>query len=229
MTPDDHASFAEEDAAYVLGALSPAERRAFEEHLRDCDECAANVAALAGMPGLLSKVTTEQGMALLDPNAPADEVPPSLLPRLELAARRERRRRRVGTIAIAAAAAAAGIVGTIAVPQLFDRPAQTITAELDRVIDIPLTASVELTATDAGTQLDVVCSYPYGSGDGQERSYDLFVIDAAGEAERVSTWTSRAGHTVELTAQVDTAPENIAAVEVRSTDGGEVLLAGTFD
>jgi RNA polymerase sigma-70 factor (ECF subfamily) len=33
--------FAEWDGAYILGALSPAERHEFEDHLVDCDSCAA--------------------------------------------------------------------------------------------------------------------------------------------------------------------------------------------
>ncbi len=38
MNPD-HARFAEWDSAYVLGALSPAERREYEEHLETCETC----------------------------------------------------------------------------------------------------------------------------------------------------------------------------------------------
>ena len=226
-TPD-HAAYAEWDAAYVLGALSPADRREFEEHLRGCAECAANVAALAGVPGLLARVPREEGLALLDSPVPSEDVLPTLLPRLEFAARRDRRRRRAGTWALAAAAAAAGVIGTLAIPQLLDQPTETVTAELEPVIDIPLTATVELTDADGGTQLDMICSYPYGAGDGRERSYDLFVIDTAGEAQRVSTWTSRAGQTVEVSATVDAAPDEIETVEVRSTDSGDVLLAASL-
>ena len=36
MNPD-HARFADWDSAYVLGALSPAERREYEEHLESCE------------------------------------------------------------------------------------------------------------------------------------------------------------------------------------------------
>ena len=39
--------FAQWDAAYVLGALSPAERREFEEHLASCPSCQAAVSELA--------------------------------------------------------------------------------------------------------------------------------------------------------------------------------------
>lgn len=227
--PADHTAYAEWDAAYVLGALSPADRREFEEHLRGCEECAANVAALAGVPGLLSRVPREHGLALLDEPAPADEMPPSLLPRLELAARRDRGRRRAGTWALVAAAAAAGVIGTLTVPQLLEPPAATVTAELEPVIDIPLTASVELTDAGAGTRLEMICSYPYATGDGRERSYDLFVLDRGGAEERVSTWTSRAGSTVEVSATIATPADDIAAVEVRGTESGEVLLTATLD
>lgn len=46
MNPD-HVHFAEWDAAYVVGALSPADRRRFEDHLEDCRACQAALAGLA--------------------------------------------------------------------------------------------------------------------------------------------------------------------------------------
>jgi len=49
--------FAQWDAAYVLGALSPAERREFEEHLATCPHCQAAVSELAALPGLLAQVS----------------------------------------------------------------------------------------------------------------------------------------------------------------------------
>ena len=49
--------FAQWDAAYVLGALSPAERREFEEHLASCPPCQAAVSELAAVPGLLAQVS----------------------------------------------------------------------------------------------------------------------------------------------------------------------------
>ena len=50
MNPD-HARFAEWDSAYVLGALSPAERREYEEHLESCELCRRCVAELTPIPG----------------------------------------------------------------------------------------------------------------------------------------------------------------------------------
>jgi anti-sigma factor RsiW len=41
---------------YVLGALSPGERRRFERHLRGCPVCREEVVRLAGLPGLLARL-----------------------------------------------------------------------------------------------------------------------------------------------------------------------------
>ena len=46
-----------ESGVYVLGALSPAERRAFEAHLSRCHPCRDDLASLAGLPGLLARLT----------------------------------------------------------------------------------------------------------------------------------------------------------------------------
>jgi anti-sigma factor RsiW len=45
------------DAAYVLRALSPAERSDFEEHLADCAVCQAAVAELAAIPDQLASLS----------------------------------------------------------------------------------------------------------------------------------------------------------------------------
>ena len=55
--------YREWDAAYVLGALPPGERREFEEHLATCDACRAAVGEIAGLPGLLGQVPVEDAVA----------------------------------------------------------------------------------------------------------------------------------------------------------------------
>jgi hypothetical protein len=49
---------------YVLGALSPAEREEYEQHLADCAECRAEVAELAGLPALLARVDAQTAEAV---------------------------------------------------------------------------------------------------------------------------------------------------------------------
>ena len=75
------------DAAYVLGALSPADRRAYEDHLRGCAECQVSVQRLAGLPGLLALTSAE---AVEGEGQP---IPDTLLPGLIKRVQAERRRR----------------------------------------------------------------------------------------------------------------------------------------
>ena len=60
-----------DDGAYVLGALSPEDRVAFERHLPGCRECQRSVRELAGLPGLLARVPVE----ILDPEQERIPVP----------------------------------------------------------------------------------------------------------------------------------------------------------
>lgn len=125
--------YSEWDAAYVLGALSVAERAEYEAHLTVCERCRAGVSELAGLPGLLGQLSPGEAMAVdagesfdvlgvagssaddrilsgvpaLDPVA-AQPPPASLMPRLP-GADRDRRR----WLAPAAAAAAALLIGGV--------------------------------------------------------------------------------------------------------------------
>lgn len=60
-----HSPFDESVAAYAVGALDADERRAFEEHLASCEQCAAELAALR-------KVTTGLAMSVEPMAPPAD-------------------------------------------------------------------------------------------------------------------------------------------------------------
>jgi anti-sigma factor RsiW len=70
--------------AYALGLLEAADRQAFEEHLAGCPACAAELAELSGMKGLLT------GIGPVD--APADE--PSEAEVTDLVRRRAESQRR---------------------------------------------------------------------------------------------------------------------------------------
>ena len=53
---------------YLLGALDPAERSAFESHLSYCDICRVELVRLSPLPGLLNQITPEDF---------ADDLPPT--------------------------------------------------------------------------------------------------------------------------------------------------------
>src|SRR3954454_19926106 len=108
------------DGAYVLGSLSPAERREFEAHLDGCRTCSRSLRDLAGLPGLLGRI----GPEVFEESEP-EPVPETLLPRLSRAVRREQKRRPGFPAVLAAAAHVAIAPAGVAV---FDRHSSDATA-----------------------------------------------------------------------------------------------------
>ena len=228
-------SFAQDDGAYVLGALSAAERLAFERHLAGCQDCTTSVRELAGLPGLLGRVDLS---VLEDP--PVDEpVPDTLLPSLSRDVRRARRRRTVTTAGLAAAAAlvVAGVplvvaqVGgddgtTAQTTQSSPTPAASSPRPMDPVGDVPVQASLALQPVLWGTRLDLTCTY---ESDWVEYdlppvvTYALYVRTRDGHAEQVGTWRSVDGRTMQLSAATAASQADIRSVEVRTADGRVVL------
>ncbi|WP_425845627.1 zf-HC2 domain-containing protein [Agrococcus sp. TSP3-2-1] len=228
----DHARFAEWDAAYVLGALSPADRRAFEEHLDACGRCVRAIAEVAATLGLLAQVEPERAVALLA-DAPAETGLPAAprgRARLLERARRERRRRRATWAAGLAAAVA--IAAAIAVPLsgvLDDRSARSV--ELAALVDAPLEASIELEPAAWGTRLELECSY---EGDADPAApeglpYVLVLTDRAGQSSEVSSWLAAPGQTARLSAATALAPDEIASIEIRLDDGDMPIMRAELD
>lgn len=233
MTAADHARYAEWDAAYVLGALSPAERREFESHLQACKACRAAVAELGALPGLLGRLDAARGFALLDDEAaqPAAGPPAELVARIERADRARRRRRRFGTgVALAAAAAVAAVLALVLPPILAPSASPAVAAELRPVGDgVPVEADVALTPLAWGTRIDMRCGYhpPPAGADGPYGpvEYAMWIVGRDGEETALSTWRSSAGSEVAVSAGTALDLADIAQIEIRSVAGDQVLLA----
>jgi len=226
--------FAQDDAVYVLGALSPVERLDFEKHLVGCEDCTRAVRELAGIPGLLSRV----GPEVLSVPLPGDEpLPHSLLPGLALAARRSRRRRLLAAAgAAAAAAAAAAVVSPVVVSQLNAGDAGTSTGTtpvaearpfpMDRKGEVPVHADLAMERVTWGTRLELTCTYDTQSVSfklPRRVDYVIVVLTEDGHAERVGSWQSVDGMTMRLTAGTAVQRGQIKSVEVRTADGRVVL------
>ncbi len=56
-----HEEFAELTGLYVLGALTEAERKAFEAHASGCVTCTAEIRSLSAIPGALAQLATPEG------------------------------------------------------------------------------------------------------------------------------------------------------------------------
>jgi hypothetical protein len=166
MTTDEAAldKYLLSDAAYILGALSPDERREYETHLQDCAACRSSVGEIAGLPALMSAVSLDHL------TGQAEGLPETLLPSLARAVRRERGRRRlaVGAAAVAAACLIAVSVVAITRPDSPARPlvgsststpSKSANLALTAVVRSPVTASARLVEMAWGTRIDLTCAY----------------------------------------------------------------------
>src|SRR4029450_6542568 len=99
-----------DDGAYVLGALSPAERAAFERHLATCSFCREAVAEGAVLPGPLARPAAAPFAKLLDPtlSAPAHYSRP-----IEVSAVRRRKNTRIRILTTSLAAAVVALIAGI--------------------------------------------------------------------------------------------------------------------
>lgn len=228
--------YREWDAAYLLGALSPAERREYEAHLATCPQCSAEVAGLAGLPGVMSLVPAEKAFELVDPGRQAE--PPDLLPKLAAATDRVRRRARRRTVALVAAAAAVAAALVWVIPGVGsgdeEPPVAGRTVSMSRVGPArPLHASARLISEKWGTRIEAECGYdrvqPTPGGQAQRSiEYALFVTDRTGKAWRVATWLAQPGTTATPYATVTMAVDQIAKIDIRSMRTGNVLLQATL-
>lgn len=221
-------TFAHFDGSYVLGALSPSDRQAFEEHLAGCPECARSVREFAGLPGLLARVDADAVEATSSPE-PVSEM---LLPALLREVRRGRRRRMLVSAGLAAAAVVTIAAGALALVDDGGGPAAPPGASapagvaMTAIQQDEMTARLAVEAVPWGTRLNLTCRYAAAGDDyGAQASatYAMFVRTRDGRAEQVATWRALPGETMRLTAATATRRDDIASVEVRTTGGTPVL------
>ena len=213
--------FATWDAAYVLGALSPAERREYEEHLAGCSACQAAVSELAGMPGLLAQVPPEDAALLAA--APAevldDGPPPDLLARIR--GRSERRWRRISTLVGAAAALVlvlAGIAYAVGVLPFGSSDPRRVAFESVR--PTALTAVADVVPVADGTNIEVQCAYgetnePSPGGGYGYAEYTIYVVDREGNATEIKRWPVKPNRTMTPKGHTPLKVGQIQAVEIR--------------
>ena len=239
MTTPGSCGHEHEDGAYVLGALSPEERMAFERHLPGCPSCARSVRQLAGLPGLLARVPVD----VLDPEQLPTPVPDTLLPALVRRARRTRRRRTWISAGLVAAAAAVAI-GAVGISTLGDDdespeavptvgPSTAAPQPMLPVGPEPISGWLSLTEVGWGTRLDLTCSYADHDTEGNPYRdeappvYAMYVTRTDGSTEQVASWKGLPGKTMHLAAATAADADDVASVEVRSSTGELVLELDT--
>jgi hypothetical protein len=94
--------------------------------------------------------------------------------------------------------------------------------------DVPVEADLALEQVTWGTKLELTCTYdtasvPYALPPAVD--YVLVVRTRDGHVERVGSWRSVDGRTMQLTAGTAATPRQIRSVQVRTADGRVVLTA----
>ncbi len=215
------------DAAYVLGSLSAAERREFEEHMAACPGCREAVAEMSGVPALLSQLNRREVAAMSEAGAvPATpELSPRLLPSLLSTVRWRRRRTRAVTW-MAAAAVLLGIGVFVGVEEFSPTPAQQVAVSAQPMAQVGttlLTSTVQLNRQRWGTSINLncVCLAPLTA---HHDTLAMVVVGRDGSQTRLATWVAEPGHTATPAGSISTPVDQIAAVQVVAADSGQVLL-----
>jgi hypothetical protein len=91
-----------------------------------------------------------------------------------------------------------------------------------------MTAAVRLETVTWGTKIELICAYPkaspqYPAG----TAYSLVVTDGFGNRQQIATWSGVAGRTLTVPAATSLKDSMLSRVELRRTDDGKVLLAGS--
>lgn len=223
--------FTTNDAAYLLGALSPQDRAAYEAHLVNCRDCSRGVSQLAGLPGLLASVAPEQARAA---GEPGPEIPDTLLPRLLAEVERARFRRRwtSGLVGAAAAAVVAVLValGLHALPRSAqtthraDGPeVQTMTALSSKV---PISATATLADKEWGTLITIRCTYDGKPSPEYEApaTYTMVVVSDAGRTQQIAEWAVIPGQPAVVDGSTRVPQSKIASVQVLAPDDDPLLV-----
>jgi hypothetical protein len=195
---------------YVLGAIDPAERAQVDAHLAGCRDCRDELAGLAGLPALLSRVGAEEAFALAEGDGPpagltpfagggstsADDAPPRelLATVIDLtSARRRRRRWREASVGVAAALIiAAGVFGGLRLGSS-PAPAAQASAQFPGPASGPwetatgqsqgMTATVQYRAMGWGTQIATkVSGIPLGT------PCKMWVLGSGGTRTLSASW-----------------------------------------
>ncbi len=206
--------YAEWDAAYVLGALSPQDRALFERHLAECDDCSAGVRALAPMPGLLATVPD------LAWASDVSEPPPSLLPQLLHDVRQARRRRRWYVSVAAAGVAACLVLATVLLVRQ-PSPSTPPAVAMQPVSTSPVRATAVVQDVAWGTKITVHCTYDKNTYV-PTADYSLVALDRSGTAYSLGTWRLTTGVTT-FTSGVALPRTDLRQMQIRGPSDQELL------
>jgi len=223
-----------DDGAYVLGALAPAERAAYERHLATCSFCREAVAEIAVLPGLLGRLDPADFAKLLDPTlSPPAPRPPRRAPQPVAPAHnvaRRRKARRVRVLSTALAAAVVGLVVGIGVVFVTGNrgpePKATASATVAMAaIDssVPLSADINLVGANGGTKISLICLYSKTSASLKPYTVRLMAYGPDDAEEQVGSWIAAPGKEFTMSGVTHFTEGNLSRLELVRNDGKALL------
>lgn len=219
-----------DSGVYVLGALAPAQRAAFERHMATCAECQAEVNDLAVLPGLLGRLD--------EPSLHEVELPPpTVLPGVLARVHRQRRGRRLLAGAAALVVAALALIAGLNMPSSTSVPPPVVAASSPAAVPllhpmlavtaaVPVTAQVGFTSVTGGTQLELKCQYPesYGKPANVKHWFVLYAIPRnGGTPQQLSNWGATRGEDVVVPAVTSWSMAELSRLELRDSSGKTLL------
>ena len=228
--------FAYDDGAYVLGALAPAERAAYERHLGGCASCREAVAEIAVLPGLLGRLDPAGLEQILPPPAPPRV--PALLDEARHRRRRERsadrRRYALTTLAAAGLALLVGVGTAVALPRPVNpsgppgaqgNPAPQVSMVAMRPVAAagPVHADLGLTGTKWGTEVTMRCGYDARTSYGKAYPFRLVARGPNGATEQIGSWLAAPGDDLRFTGATRFTDAELVSVELQKADGTPLL------
>jgi hypothetical protein len=221
----------QDDGAYVLGALSPAERAAYERHLATCSFCREAVADIAVLPGLLGRLDPADFAKLLDPtlSQPAPNRMPDLVSAAQSTRRRERKKLRVRVLSTSLAAAVVALV--VGVGAVFwmgaDQPQTPPTGPTVAMTavagEVPVSAQINLTGLSGGTRVDLKCSYHKTSPSMKSYTIWLMAYGPDGETDAMGSWVASPGKEFSMSGVTHFVGANLSRLALVRNDGKALL------
>jgi anti-sigma-K factor RskA len=208
---------------YVVGAIDPAERATVDDHLAGCQACRDELASLAGLPALLSRVPHEdvERIIMAPDELPAPAEPsPELLSALLGRTSTRRRNRMWRAVAAVAAAAVIAVGGTAAVMQLTGQHPATEVAQGSSP-NHAISVVVDYSATSwGGTAMRVrVSGIPPGTT-------CKFWVTGSGQPKAAGTWTVEGygAHPAWYSASAQVPVGSVRSFDITSAQTGKMLV-----
>jgi hypothetical protein len=191
-------------AAYALGALDPGERDLMGTHLPGCPECGQVMDQVAGLPGLLARVSPQEAAA--GPPVPDEAMLGRLCAAAALSVRRTRSRRLRAAAAVVAVVLVSGTA--VGLGARGAEPGRTVSSAQGAVH-----ASVRLTSASGGTVLRLTLS-----GVDPEQTCRLVAIADDGHREVAASWKATYSGTARIGGTAALPPHRISRLVIETFD-----------